>query len=318
MISAVHAVAAPFSMSAAALEELAEKAEALAGRVSSRATKASDEFEEDEEEDDASYFKMKQELLTTYCGMLSYYLCRKARGESIQDHPVVRRLYELRLTFEKLRLLDAKLRHQLDKVLARADAADVAPVANLESVELDKEEGTYKPPRSTVAYQEKDEASSDEEQGAPGESRSFSLKRSSSSSRRAGVDPVRLSPTPSTPEALAAPKSPTLSRQSTKSRLNSPKAGSRFARRRSVSRKSTVNVQMREHEARSSLRDSASTRNQDSGRTDVDVPFRLSAKSFCFAFCPGFNNLWPSRAAASAPPSAAVDSSSSPPCVKNQ
>ena len=113
-----------FSMSAAALEELAEKAEALAGRVSSRATKASDEFEEDEEEDDASYFKMKQELLTTYCGMLSYYLCRKARGESVSDHPVVRRLYELRLTFEKLRLLDAKLRHQLDKVLARADAAD--------------------------------------------------------------------------------------------------------------------------------------------------------------------------------------------------
>ena len=55
-------------MSAAALEELAEKAEALAGRVSSRATKASDEFD-DEEEDDASYFKMKQELLTTYCGM---------------------------------------------------------------------------------------------------------------------------------------------------------------------------------------------------------------------------------------------------------
>ena len=153
----MHAVAAPFSMSAAALEELAEKAEALAGRVSSRATKASDEFEEDEEEDDASYFKMKQELLTTYCGMLSYYLCRKARGESIQDHPVVRRLYELRLTFEKLRLLDAKLRHQLDKVLARADAADVAPVANLESVEIDKEEGTYKPPRSTVAYHEQDE-----------------------------------------------------------------------------------------------------------------------------------------------------------------
>ena len=35
-------------MSAAALEELAEKAEALAGRVSSRATKASDEFEEDD------------------------------------------------------------------------------------------------------------------------------------------------------------------------------------------------------------------------------------------------------------------------------
>ena len=159
----MHAVAAPFSMSAAALEELAEKAEALAGRVSSRANKASDEFEEDEEEDDASYFKMKQELLTTYCGMLSYYLCRKARGESIQDHPVVRRLYELRLTFEKLRLLDAKLRHQLDKVLARADAADVAPVANLESVEIDKEEGTYKPPRSTVAYQEKDEASSDDD-----------------------------------------------------------------------------------------------------------------------------------------------------------
>ena len=152
-----------FSMSAAALEELAEKAEALAGRVSSRANKASDEFEEDEEEDDASYFKMKQELLTTYCGMLSYYLCRKARGESVADHPVVRRLYELRLTFEKLRLLDAKLRHQLDKVLARADAADVAPVANLEAVETVADSGVYKAPRSTVAYQEKDEASSDDD-----------------------------------------------------------------------------------------------------------------------------------------------------------
>ena len=41
-------------MSAAALEELAEKAEALAGRVSSRANKAGDEFANDEEEDDDS------------------------------------------------------------------------------------------------------------------------------------------------------------------------------------------------------------------------------------------------------------------------
>ena len=178
-------------MSAVALEELAEKAEALAGRVSSRATKASDEFEEDEEEDDASYFRMKQELLTTYCGMLSYYLCRKARGESVQDHPVVRRLYELRLTFEKLRLLDAKLRHQLDKVLARADAADVAPVANLEAVETVAEEGTYKAPRSTVAYHEKDEASSDddddEEDEAPRAPVKERLERSTRA-RRAEID----------------------------------------------------------------------------------------------------------------------------------
>ena len=179
----------PHRMSAAALEELAEKAEALAGRVSSRATKASDEFD-DEDEEDASYFKMKQELLTTYCGMLSYYLCRKARGESVSDHPVVRRLYELRLTFEKLRLLDAKLRHQLDKVLARADAADVAPVANLDAVETVADSGVYKAPRSTVAYQEKDEASSDDEEDddeAPAPVRKERQERSTRA-RRAEID----------------------------------------------------------------------------------------------------------------------------------
>ena len=107
------------------------------------------------------------------------------------DHPVVRRLYELRLTFEKLRLLDAKLRHQLDKVLARADAADVAPVANLESVEIDKEEGTYKAPRSTVAYHEKDEASSDDDEEEDDEAPRAPVKERqerSTRARRAEID----------------------------------------------------------------------------------------------------------------------------------
>ena len=45
-------------MSAAALEELAEKAEALAGRVSSRANKAGDEFDQYEEDDDGWYFML--------------------------------------------------------------------------------------------------------------------------------------------------------------------------------------------------------------------------------------------------------------------
>ena len=149
--------------SAAALEELATKAEALAGRVAGRAYAARDAFGDDDASEDAVYFRLKQELLTSYCGFLAYYLCRKARGESVADHPVVRRLYELRLTFEKLRLLDAKLRHQLDKVLARADASDAAPQPNLDGVAPAEADGPYRAPRSTVAYEDKvEEASSDD------------------------------------------------------------------------------------------------------------------------------------------------------------
>ena len=73
-------------------------------------------------DEDASYFVMKQEMLTSYCTLLSYYMLRKARGLSVRDHPVLFRLFELRVVFEKLRLLEPKLRHQLDKILSAADA----------------------------------------------------------------------------------------------------------------------------------------------------------------------------------------------------
>ena len=90
-----------------------------------------------------------------------------------------------------MRLLDAKLRHQLDKVLARADAADVAPVANLDAVETVADSGVYKAPRSTVAYQEKDEASSDDDDDEDDEAPRAPVKERqerSTRARRAEID----------------------------------------------------------------------------------------------------------------------------------
>jgi U3 small nucleolar ribonucleoprotein protein LCP5 len=124
-------------MAEADVEDLASRASQLAARVSNRAGALRDDGDDWApcDDDDASYFVLKQELLTSYCALLSYYVLRKAKGLSVADHPVLQRLYELRVVFEKLRLLDPKLRHQLDKVLSRADSdaaalrADAAALA---------------------------------------------------------------------------------------------------------------------------------------------------------------------------------------------
>lgn len=148
------------------LDELATRSSTAAERVVARAKVARDGDEDwtPNEDDDASYFVLKQEMLTAYCTAMSYYLLRKAKGLSVRDHPVLQRLYELRLVFEKLRLLDSKLRHQLDKVLSRADEDATALRPNPMALEVDAArpegdaeaaapDGIYRAPRhSSVKY----------------------------------------------------------------------------------------------------------------------------------------------------------------------
>ncbi|PIN14756.1 hypothetical protein CDL12_12612 [Handroanthus impetiginosus] len=52
--------------------------------------------------DGISYLEAKHLLLLNYCQSLVYFLLRKAKGLSIQGHPVVRSLVEIRLFLEKL------------------------------------------------------------------------------------------------------------------------------------------------------------------------------------------------------------------------
>lgn len=49
-----------------------------------------------------SYLEVKHLLLLNYCQSLVYYLLRKAKGFSIEGHPVVRSLVEIRLFLEKV------------------------------------------------------------------------------------------------------------------------------------------------------------------------------------------------------------------------
>ena len=52
--------------------------------------------------DGISYLDAKYLLLLNYCQSLVYYLLRKAKGLSIEGHPVVRSLVEIRLFLEKV------------------------------------------------------------------------------------------------------------------------------------------------------------------------------------------------------------------------
>lgn len=49
-----------------------------------------------------SYLEAKHLLLLSYCQSIVYYLLRKAKGLSIESHPVVRNLVEIRLFLEKV------------------------------------------------------------------------------------------------------------------------------------------------------------------------------------------------------------------------
>ncbi|GMH07071.1 hypothetical protein Nepgr_008911 [Nepenthes gracilis] len=65
--------------------------------------------------DGISYLEAKHLLLLNYCQSLVYYLLRKAKGFSIEGHPVVHSLVEIRLFLEKIRPIDKKLQYQLQK-----------------------------------------------------------------------------------------------------------------------------------------------------------------------------------------------------------
>ncbi|KAM1664879.1 hypothetical protein COP1_044249 [Malus domestica] len=66
--------------------------------------------------DGISYLEAKHLLLLNYCQSLVYYLLRKAKGFSINGHPVVRSLVEIRLFLEKIRPIDKKLQYQVEKL----------------------------------------------------------------------------------------------------------------------------------------------------------------------------------------------------------
>ncbi|KAJ7965888.1 Sas10/Utp3/C1D [Quillaja saponaria] len=66
--------------------------------------------------DGISYLEAKHLLLLNYCQSLVYYLLRKAKGFSVEGHPFVQSLVEIRLFLEKIRPIDKKLQYQIQKL----------------------------------------------------------------------------------------------------------------------------------------------------------------------------------------------------------
>ncbi|GLT60584.1 hypothetical protein SLA2020_333440 [Shorea laevis] len=83
--------------------------------------------------DGISYLEAKHLLLLNYCQSLVYYLLRKVKGLSIDGHPVVQSLVEIRLFLEKIRPVDKKLQYQIQKLTRVSEATT-------EQVGLDEKE----------------------------------------------------------------------------------------------------------------------------------------------------------------------------------
>ncbi|XP_058081190.1 uncharacterized protein LOC131229297 [Magnolia sinica] len=96
--------------------------------------------------DGISYLEAKHLLLLSYCQSIVYYLLRKAKGFSIEGHPVVRSLVEIRLFLEKIRPIDKKLQYQVQK-LTRAAGNSLEKVAPDE-----KESNATKDPEDPLRY----------------------------------------------------------------------------------------------------------------------------------------------------------------------
>ena len=63
------------------------------------------------------FLEAKHLLLLAYCGHIVHYLRVKAEGGTVQGHPVVAQLVQLRAYLEKVRPIDKKLQHQVERLL---------------------------------------------------------------------------------------------------------------------------------------------------------------------------------------------------------
>ncbi|CAN8303288.1 unnamed protein product [Cochlearia groenlandica] len=114
--------------------------------------------------DGISYLEAKHLLLLSYCQCLVYYLLRKAKGFSIDGHPVVRSLVEIRLFLEKIRPIDKKLQYQIQKLTTAGGS--LVEESNLEGKELgtaqkSEDLSNYKPKPDLLADRNEDDLKDD-------------------------------------------------------------------------------------------------------------------------------------------------------------
>jgi len=104
------------------VEELNDKFKDLKERIEPLKT-AVDKLSKLQQVDDelCLYLQAKQQLLASYCVNILFYLMLKADGVSVQAHPVMKQLLKLRYLMEKMRQLDSKMKHQIDRLLSSSN-----------------------------------------------------------------------------------------------------------------------------------------------------------------------------------------------------
>lgn len=87
------------------------------------------------QDDVVDYLETKQQLLLSYCVNVLFYLYMKAQGKSVANHPVMKQLLKLRYVMEKMRPLDGKLKHQIDRLVQLSELSP-QDLSNQENTDL--------------------------------------------------------------------------------------------------------------------------------------------------------------------------------------
>lgn len=120
-------------------EKISSLAESLTHKI--RAVEEQSLRENVSEQDSGlAYLETKLELLISYCIDVQFYLLFRTEGGNIASHPVIDQILLLQGVFERLKPIDSKMKHQLDRlvqlVTLEATGHVLAPNAESEEVGL--------------------------------------------------------------------------------------------------------------------------------------------------------------------------------------
>jgi len=120
-----------------AAEKVAELASALLERVKLVQSQSTPSSEDQlANEPGLAFLATKLELLLSYCINITFICLIKVEGGSIEGHPIVGQLLLIQGVFERVRPLDAKMKHQLNKLIQLV-AKDSQPSDGSNSVNSD-------------------------------------------------------------------------------------------------------------------------------------------------------------------------------------
>lgn len=115
--------------------------------------------------DGLSFLDMKNDTMLSYLIDLMNIVLKKANGEKIEGHESIERICEYRLTLEKSKAIDQKLKYQLNRLLT---ARDTNERMNLDDFDMDGQDDEIDPdnerkPKSSKRKQRDYEEDEEEE-----------------------------------------------------------------------------------------------------------------------------------------------------------